>query len=334
MNCKLSFIIPLYNAELYIERCVRSLEQQDLLNEEYEIIVINDGSTDSSVNVVKQLQVEFKNIRLFSKENGGASSARNLGLNKAEGEYIWFIDSDDTILPNIISKILKISILNNLDVLSFGVNYINNGTKTIGNLQKKTLGIVSGLEYVKDYEVEHSPCFFLLKRKLCIEKTIYFVEGVTQEDYEFTLKLYSYCNRIMNFNKALYNYIIRSGSVSRPVIYKDLYKKTLDLITIIHILTTQFPCNKNIKDFSYYANEWINSYKYLVLLNVLGLPLNLNDKLYFHELFKKNKIFNIGKMHIYTGKHKIVRSLLSIPIIYKSAIYIIHLVKWKNKLKA
>ncbi|BAX78637.1 glycosyltransferase [Labilibaculum antarcticum] len=327
MICKLSFIIPMYNAELYIDNCIRSLEKQDLLIEEYEIIIINDGSSDSSMGLVNQLQVEFSNIKLFSKKNGGASSARNLGLKKAKGEYIWYIDSDDTVLPNILSEILNISIFNNLDVLSFGVNSIKNGEEKKGNLENKPLGIVSGLEYIKDYDVEHSPCFFIIKRKLCIEKMIYFIEGITQEDYEFTLKLYSYCNRIMHFKKALYNYMLRSGSVSRPTNYSDLYKNIFSLISILQILKEQFPLNKKCKNFSYYANEWINAYKYLVILNVLGFPLKLKDKLYFYSLFKDHEILKIGKMRIYTGKHRIVRSILTVPIVYKSAIYIIHRMK-------
>lgn len=314
----------MYNAELYINRCIQSMLLQDLSNNEYEIIVINDGSIDSSFNKVKQLQAEFSNIRLFSKENGGASSARNLGLKKALGEYVWFVDSDDTILPHILSELLKISISNNLDVLSFGVNYINNGTEKIGNIQTKPFSLVSGLEYIRDYEVEHSPCFFILKRKLLIEKKVYFIEGITQEDYEYTLKLFSHCCRIMHLRKAIYNYILRPGSVSRPTIYADLYKNILSLIKILQLLKEQFPLNKKIKDFAYYANEWINAYKYLAILNVLGFPLKLEDKLYFYSLFKKNEILKIGKMRIYKGKHKIIRTLLTIPMIYKVVIYLTH----------
>ncbi len=314
----------MYNAELYIDRCILSLLQQDLSINEYEIIVINDGSFDSSLKKVKQLQAEFSNIKLYTKKNGGASSARNFGLKKASGLYVWFVDSDDTIVPNTLSEILRISILNNLEVLSFGLNYNNNGAKKFGNLQDKPLGLVSGLEYIRDYEVEHSPCFFILKRKLCLEKMIYFIEGITQEDYEFTLKLYGHCTRIMHYKKAIYNYMLRSGSVSRPTNYADIYKNTFSLITILHLLKERFPLNKNIKNFSYYANEWINAYKYLALLNVLGFPLKLDDKLYFYSLFKENEILKIGKMRIYTGKHKIVKTLLTIPLVYKVAIYISH----------
>lgn len=88
---KLSIIIPMYNSELYIEKCVNSVLRQNM--EDYEVIVVDDGSSDNSMAILSKIQ--SLRLHIYSKPNGGQSSARNLGLNKAKGEYVFFIDSDD-----------------------------------------------------------------------------------------------------------------------------------------------------------------------------------------------------------------------------------------------
>ena len=110
---KLSIIVPLYNVEKYIEKCILSLVNQDF--RDYEIIVVNDGSPDESANIVNELKIKYPNVLLFHKENGGLSSARNFGLEKAKGEYVWFVDSDDWIEPDIISLLYKHVKESNLD---------------------------------------------------------------------------------------------------------------------------------------------------------------------------------------------------------------------------
>lgn len=121
---KLSIIVPVYNVEPYIERCVRSLEQQNIPKQEYEIIIVNDGTQDQSIQIINKLRLEYPNIVLIEKENGGLSSARNYGLKYAQGEYIWFIDSDDYIEPNILNSILEKSYELNLDLLAFNYYHI------------------------------------------------------------------------------------------------------------------------------------------------------------------------------------------------------------------
>lgn len=105
---RLSIIIPFYNADRYLERCIRSLEDQDIVSEDYEIICINDGSSDNSSSLVKELQSEFSNIYLVNQQNQGVSIARNNGINLAKGEYVLMIDADDYIRPNVLMDKLDI----------------------------------------------------------------------------------------------------------------------------------------------------------------------------------------------------------------------------------
>ncbi|MGV3697906.1 glycosyltransferase family 2 protein [Flavobacterium sp.] len=114
---KLSIIIPAYKVEGYIEKCIRSLEDQDLPKSEYEIIVTNDGSPDRCREIVEVLQLEFPNIILINQENQGVSMARNNAIAKAQGEYILPIDPDDYVVPNVLQSVYGNAKSRNLDVL-------------------------------------------------------------------------------------------------------------------------------------------------------------------------------------------------------------------------
>lgn len=95
----LSFIVPVYNTEEYLDECLQSMLQQDLPQDDYEIICINDGSTDGSLGILRRYEREYPNVVVIDQENGGVCNARNAGLKVAQGEYIWYIDADDFIEP-------------------------------------------------------------------------------------------------------------------------------------------------------------------------------------------------------------------------------------------
>ena len=107
MEKVLSIIIPVYNVEKYIYECLDSIIYQKNCINDCEIILVNDGSTDSSGDICKKYAKKYKNIKYLSKKNGGLSDARNFGIENASGNYIWFIDSDDYIQKDCISKIVK-----------------------------------------------------------------------------------------------------------------------------------------------------------------------------------------------------------------------------------
>lgn len=117
MTKKISIIIPAYKVEDYIERCIRSLEDQDLSKDEYELIVTNDGSPDRCREIVEALQKEFSNIVLINQENQGVSMARNNAIAKAQGEYILPIDPDDYVVPNVLKSVYDNAKSRSLDVL-------------------------------------------------------------------------------------------------------------------------------------------------------------------------------------------------------------------------
>jgi glycosyltransferase involved in cell wall biosynthesis len=131
---ELSIILPVYNVEPYIERCLLSLEKQDIPTQAYEIICINDGSPDHSRDIILQMAERFSNIRLIEQENKGVSSARNKGIENARGEYLIFIDPDDYVIENRFSSILTTANKNNADVCFLGFTFLDEK----GNIQNET----------------------------------------------------------------------------------------------------------------------------------------------------------------------------------------------------
>ena len=127
----ISFVVPIYNTEKYLDECLESLVNQDLPDNDYEIICINDGSTDGSETILKKYRKKYKNIKIITIENGGVSNARNLGIEVAEGEYIWMVDSDDFILTNILMSLKNVAETYSPDIIDFGAYcYYEQMTKT------------------------------------------------------------------------------------------------------------------------------------------------------------------------------------------------------------
>ena len=118
---RLNIIIPAYNVEQYLKRCVERCERQDIRREEYEVIVVNDGSPDGTLAVANELAATYENVVVLTQENGGPSKARNHGLSVAKGDYIWFVDADDYIVENCIGRVLAICEEHDLDICHFAL---------------------------------------------------------------------------------------------------------------------------------------------------------------------------------------------------------------------
>ncbi len=115
----LSIIIPVYNTEKYLHECIQSCVDQDIDSNDYEIICVNDGSKDKSLSILKEYELNYKNITVIEQQNSGVSIARNKGISVAKGDYIWFVDSDDFIETNCLGKLKEIA-SNNYDLITFG----------------------------------------------------------------------------------------------------------------------------------------------------------------------------------------------------------------------
>ena len=121
-NTFLTIVIPVYNVEKYIEKCLLSCVHQDIPSDSYEIIVVNDGTKDNSLRIAESIATTHSNISIVSQQNKGLSAARNTGLKLAKGNYIWFIDSDDWIEDNCLSSICQ-RLAQDIDILQIGYSF-------------------------------------------------------------------------------------------------------------------------------------------------------------------------------------------------------------------
>ena len=208
-KCKLSIIIPMYNAEKYITRLLVSCYQQDLEESLYEVIVIDDGSIDKSKDIVSEWQHTHNNLVYRYQDNAGQGLARNYGLSIAQGEYVWFVDSDDEIEQNCLGKLVEEAFSKELDmlfcneVLKFEDGRPDQKGDYEGMLYDK---ICSGEECFRRgfYAYAVSQC--LIKQKLLKEQQLLFKPKRIGEDAELCYHLMAYAERVVFIHDNFYIY--------------------------------------------------------------------------------------------------------------------------------
>lgn len=215
-NRRLSIIVPLYNVEDYVERCISSIVSQSINAMDYELIVVNDGSTDNSPSIVKELQECYPFITLINKENGGLSSARNKGLDVASGDYIFFIDADDWISPNTLPKLLDTINSFPEDIILFKLTevYSNGRTKAIDFHLPENSSVILVEDYICNYTILSSAWQGLFKRRLFTDHSIQMPEGFLAEDDDVAVKLFSVAETMYYLPLDVYNYYQRPQSIS------------------------------------------------------------------------------------------------------------------------
>lgn len=214
---KLSIIIPVYNVEKYVLRCLDSCYRQDLPESDYEVICVDDGSTDNSSSLIETFAKKHNNIVVLHQSNAGQSAARNYGLKKAKGDYIWFIDSDDWIQPNVIKRLLIQAYQENLDTLCFTFQYVDeNGEITNGKYEMPSFhNVTDGREFIFKYSMPAGPWSAIHRRDFLEKKQLYYLEGIKREDEDFTVRAYCSAERISYVNVVAYNYYQRNGSTMK-----------------------------------------------------------------------------------------------------------------------
>lgn len=321
-NVKLSIIIPVYNVEKYIGECLDSCVNQDLDNKDYEIICINDGSIDSSEDILKRYSEHFSNVFYYNKENGGVAEARNLGLNKALGTYIWFVDSDDFIQENVLKKFIEVIEKNDYpDLFRFGAyefgDFTTDATLTQYEIEHKHELKNCRSEYdqyddmlwrhwyKRNIVTDHNICFDK-EIKACSDNLFHFTFDIYLKSQIIISDVgYFYRKRTMSITSSgtpekYYNSRIKMATVFREFYYNNIGRKDVSgyiLSSQLRMVLKHIAKMKNPRR----RNE-------LKRLKSLGLfPLEIDEiDTYFEikkeETTKKNKKFNWMYNHIYTKK--------------------------------
>ena len=223
---KLSIIIPVYNVEQYLQSCVQSVITQTY--QDLQVILVNDGSTDSSGVLCDQLAQQDNRIQVVHKSNGGLSDARNAGLEVATGDYVAFLDSDDVYLQNDgLEQLMTLAQVEQPDVLLFQAVDVYPKHQSIRKAYDEAwIAAHSGMEVfhqlVRTQSFNMSACFQLVRRNLLEQHQIYFEKGLLSEDVDWSLRLWRHVSKVRAINLPLYGYQHREGSISTTYTIRNL----------------------------------------------------------------------------------------------------------------
>ncbi len=222
MSELVSVIIPVYNSEKYLSGCLDSVLAQTY--KDIEVIAVDDGSSDGSPDLLARYAAADERVRVLKKNNGGASSARNMGISDASGDYVFFVDSDDNILPETIETLHADAVKNGSDLVFYDMLAVDEKTgrtsKTnYGHTEKYAPG--SGIELMrrmvanKDF---HTSVVQLFYKKSFLDRTaLRFEEGIIYEDYLFTCAAFCLADRVSYVPEYLYSRLYRADSVMTSV---------------------------------------------------------------------------------------------------------------------
>lgn len=282
---KLSVIIPAYNVENYIEKCILSVINNDLDHMAYEIIVIDDESPDDSVKVVKKMQKNYPHIKLLRQRNLGLGGARNTGIENSFGKFIMFLDADDYLKENKLQNIIDSAINNKLDILEFGAIGITEKGREIYKYSKATSTIVSGFEYLDKTSYMDSACNKLYSVSFLKKHKLRFKERIFIEDFEFNTRAFYYSKRVKAVDDILGYFVQTSNSITRNSDNKKNSKMVIDIEGVID-LTLKFQqeeSNFSSRDTKVFK-ERIAFLTVTLLFNLI--KLTINEKQY--KLIMKN----------------------------------------------
>ena len=271
---KLSIIVPCYNVEKYLEKCIKSIISNNV-KEEYEIILVNDGSTDNTEKIIDKLKKQYKQIRSISQKNKGLSGARNTGIEKAKGEYITFVDSDDYLDSNVYNKVLDKFKEYNYDMVMFGVEMIYDNESLNKKVNLGVNGDLKSKEEVKDIMTSIYPTAWNKVYRRDVLGNFRFKEKIKYEDVEFLYRILPSINSIGLVEDAFYNYIQRENSITYTF-NKSLY----DFIDNMNGLVTYY---KKHNLYDEYKDELEYSYVRYIYATFIRRLSKCKDKKEFNR---------------------------------------------------
>lgn len=243
MNVAISIIVPVYNVEKYIERCIESIIGQDFQN--WELLLVNDGSTDSSGDLCNIYAAKDKRIKVYHKINGGVSSARNYALDVCSGDYITFLDSDDYLSSNTLSELYSIVKDLKADILDFPYLHFAGNKKLEKLVSSDSTYVYDTMDAISNYWFEiprFESCARLYKKELI--GSIRFDPNLkVGEDTAFFVNYLLRVKRYATTNRGLYMYRFREDSVMNSLSREDIWQndeKLLNCISKTSIVNTSF----------------------------------------------------------------------------------------------
>ena len=309
---KISVIVPIYNVEKYLRKCLDSLVNQTF--KDFEVILVNDGSTDSSQDIIDEYKSKYPFIKAIKKENGGMSSARNVGLEYATGEYIAFVDSDDYVEIFFLEKLYNKAIEDNSDMVICDYYGLNEEEKRYIKCH-----MLFSPEQKREYLVSPPMVWNKLIKKTILDK-VKFREGIFYEDLDICVRMLPMINKIAFVDEPLYNYYVQhSGSIMtqkafnvhlldiftvlsdcKELLQGEFYRE-IEYIYIIHLLRTA----------TLRFLDYPNTLEYLVKINstMANTFPNWRENEYYNKCSGKVKLICFLAIHRMYWLLKIVKKI-------------------------
>lgn len=308
-----SIILPIYNVEKYIGNCLDSIYSQQVDEDLFEVIAVNDGSPDNSISIVYEYASIHANLQILNKDNGGVSSARNEGIKKANGEYLLFIDPDDSIIIDSLKQI--VSLLNKETCVELYILRSFNSLTKKENYKWIDKFMVSkdytGYELVHADYVRGSVCGCIIKNTFVRNYNLEFPLGIRNfEDTIFMMSCMCFANHIQFIDINMYNVLVRETSASNTIT-RDSVLKSVDALNFIEKYL-------DAHDLNYNQIDIINYLKYIVISNITLFLIKCRDYSYkeFINEVELKKYLPIKTNIVKTQNYKIYVLNLSYFIYY------------------
>lgn len=316
---KISVIVPVYNTEKYLKKCLDSLVNQTL--QEIEIIVVNDGSKDNSQVIINSFKEKFPQIKSYQKPNGGLSDARNFGIQKSTGEFLAFVDSDDFVDFTMFEKMYNLAKKYDAEIAVCDLEKVNEKGESFRNMPQSPQ-LPEKIDLKKDFaffgEFECFACNKIYKRKLFENEE--FKKGLHFEDIELIPQLVLKSTVIAKINRPYYKYFERQDSISRTHT-----KKGLDVFSAIGNVMDSFYNSK----YRHFECEMKRFQIFQGFYCYLGYVAYVKDKQLKSEmldvLWNKMEEFKIRKTEIIIYKRFNRNYLFSLPF-KKKVFYLLALI--------
>ena len=320
MIYKVSVIVPVYNVEHYLRKCLDSLINQTL--KEIEIIIVNDGSTDNSQIIIDEYYLKYDNVKSIIQKNQGLSEARNTGILNASGEFLAFVDSDDWIDKEMMDEMYNLAKKHSAEIVICSLQNIDNHGKLLKKLPELHQ-LTEKIDLTQDFmifgEMSCFACNKIFKRELF--ENIFFPKNMHFEDVATIPRLFLKAKTIAKTNKFYYQYLIRTGSITRNYTIKGIHM--FDATEIVKLDFNKSCYNKNIQDW----NKFIIFQGFYCFLAYYAYVKDITSRRQMFSRLKsilKNENISRKEILFYNRFGKNYLSTLSIK---KIVFYILQLIK-------